>query len=340
MLRFAVIIAMAVGGCYPDWRALEDNVKASGDGDGDGDAPGGDGDGDASGDGDGTSPGDGDGDFGNGDGDGDIGPDPGPACGNCPDGNAGPSCCTQWTDVDNGVADDAGLCGQDLGTSGIMGAAGCWELDRQGSPNSACPPSNMAGIIWPGCCLSNGLCGLRIDELQLGCAPLSDGGAAFACDPVNDPCANCADDETCIDGTCRYLNVDQQCADNFGAQGHSVECAQCMCDYDQGCVYETQRCLEDSLCMEASACAMDSDCSGDCCVCGGTCADVGGIGDGPCVDEFARAAGFNGGQPNQLQQLSILCMPGAGTPCAFATETANCMQDRCAGVCNAPSACF
>src|SRR5438045_2263081 len=92
---------------------------------------------------------------------------------------------------------DDGTCGVGLGypaaylfnnSGGIEThiSGGCQPLHQAGTPDSSCPGVSILNLTFPGCCRSDGTCGIDLTRLGAGCAkeeqyagnPDPDGGPA------------------------------------------------------------------------------------------------------------------------------------------------------------------
>jgi len=90
-----------------------------------------------------------------------------------------PNCCTS-----------SGACGVLIDVSGnasVPIAQGCQELNQPGNLDARCPDlgtligSPQIGQGLPGCCRSDGLCGLNADAIGLGCLMSTRNGSPFSC---------------------------------------------------------------------------------------------------------------------------------------------------------------
>ncbi len=90
----------------------------------------------------------------------------------------------------------------------LQGAAYCADVFDEGLPDDSCPPASIMGIDTPGCCRTDGRCGMVGAFLNLGCVANSDIPPVFGgplpeqtCGAVsNRPCRSnreCPTDSTC-----------------------------------------------------------------------------------------------------------------------------------------------
>lgn len=82
----------------------------------------------------------------------------------------GEPCCTSASDVEQGAARLAGVCGIDLGaTANASWGEACWQRDQLGVPGDSCAPQTVADVQEQGCCTDQGLCGSANASFGIGC---------------------------------------------------------------------------------------------------------------------------------------------------------------------------
>lgn len=159
----------------------------------------------------------------------------------------GDTCCTTGDDY---YSDDKGLCGTDMSNLPMLPSsesvpAACFQLDRPGEIDSACPEQVAIFPFFggPGCCTKSGYCGGWSDDSTF---PL----------PMHFGCmVNATADEP--PEPCRLFETPEECRDVYKERGELTMIQGCVCDY---CLSALKSCRLNLGCVGIWECMLESGC--------------------------------------------------------------------------------